>query len=113
MNTSVNSNQNISTEARAAGAVTFTPAQLGDLANHILCYGAFLQKFDPRLLPAGAQAEMFRYEESPDINIKEAPLCTWPPSEIKILSTIPVELALMVIRPVCGTSNPVTWTRRV
>lgn len=64
MNTSVNSNQNISTEALAAGAVTCTPAQLGDLTNHILCYGAFFQKFEPRLLPPGAQAEMYRCEES-------------------------------------------------
>lgn len=58
MNTPVNSGQNISTKAPAARAVTFTPSQLGDLANHILCYGAFLQKFEPRLLPAGAQAEI-------------------------------------------------------
>ena len=64
MNTPVNSDQNISAKAPAAGAATYTPAQLGDLVNHILCYGAFLQKFEPRLLPAGAQAEIYRCEET-------------------------------------------------
>lgn len=64
MNTPANSNQNLSTEAPVSGAGTCSPAQLGDLANHILCYGAFSQKFEPALLPAGAQAEMYRCEES-------------------------------------------------